>query len=197
GAFSRPKCRGRSRMRLRRRTGFTLIELLVVIAIIAILIGLLVPAVQKVRESAARAQCQNNLKQLALACHNYEGVFKALPPAGKGYGWCSSTPGGTGDSVILNMSGWVLVLPYIEQAALANRLKVNGAFSNQNTGYCCGFTGNANGTLAGNAATNGNGALMSTVLPIFSCPSDAGDRVQPAGSAYGPGGSLTGQHSNY
>src|SRR5262249_43091199 len=173
------------------------VERAVVMAIIAILIGLLVPAVQKVRESAARAQCQNNLKQLALACHNYEGVFKALPPAGKGYGWCSSTPGGTGDHVILNLSGCVLVLPYIEQAALGHRLNVTGAFSTKTTGYCGGFPGNANGTLAGSAATNGNGALMSTVLPIFICPSDAGDRVQPAGSAYGPGGSLTGQHSNY
>src|SRR5713226_3851460 len=83
-----------------RRSGFTLIELLVVIAIISILMGLLLPAVQKAREAASRISCANNLKQIGLAMHSYEGIHDRVPPSRLSEG----------------MATWlVLILPYVEQ----------------------------------------------------------------------------------
>ena len=95
------------------RTGFTLIELLVVIAIIAILIALLLPAVQQAREAARRSQCQNNLKQLGLALHNYHDAHAVFPP-----GAMTDQPG--------NSLGFhVLILPFVDQAPLYNTVDFN------------------------------------------------------------------------
>jgi prepilin-type N-terminal cleavage/methylation domain-containing protein/prepilin-type processing-associated H-X9-DG protein len=103
----------------RRRRGFTLIELLVVIAIIAILIGLLLPAVQKVRDAAARMQCQNNLKQIGLGLHNYESSNNFFPPA---YTVLQTSP---------SANSWgVFLLPYIEQDNLYKQYNLSATIGN-------------------------------------------------------------------
>ena len=103
----------------RRRVGFTLVELLVVIAIIGVLVGLLLPAVQAAREAARRMSCNNNLKQLVLASHNYESATKYLPAS-----WIAPGPSATGDG----WSAQARLLPYIENVALDSNVNYDAGY---------------------------------------------------------------------
>jgi prepilin-type processing-associated H-X9-DG protein/prepilin-type N-terminal cleavage/methylation domain-containing protein len=151
---------------------FTLVELLVVIAIIAILVGLLLPAVQKIRESAARMKCENNLKQLALACHQYHDTWGKLPPAVQMRSGVNRTHVNFSGSNIPNSRNFgpnwvVLVLPFIEEGPLYN----NVALSVKN--------------YMDNGDKNWR-TIRGTHLKFMLCPSDTG---QDAGSNYtGAGG---------
>ncbi len=140
------------------RNGFTLVELLVVIAIIGILIGMLLPAVQQVREAARRTQCSNNLKQLALACHNYESAHGQFPPGlnlpiGPGVFEDSDVHKKTGEEPINDSWGsWMVwCLPFMEQNNIYDALDLK-----QNHDYNC----------------IGNDSIGAKVIPSLICPSD-------------------------
>jgi prepilin-type N-terminal cleavage/methylation domain-containing protein/prepilin-type processing-associated H-X9-DG protein len=142
------------------RRGFTLIELLVVIAIIAILIALLVPAVQKVREAAARASCSNNLKQLALACHNYHNVDGHLPYGRKFDNWDTYT--------------WSeLVLPYIEQDNV-----YKGYSTLRDPNWDENYPG-PNGVIGDDPAERES---RSSIISTFLCPADGGPNTNEFGT---------------
>jgi prepilin-type N-terminal cleavage/methylation domain-containing protein/prepilin-type processing-associated H-X9-DG protein len=146
------------------RSGFTLIELLVVIAIIAILIGLLVPAVQKVREAAARAQCQNNLKQIGIALHGYHDVKKYLPPYGYDFTYNPRPTNPLGDQR-QGHSALGVILPYLEQGNVLNAVHIEYSVIDP-----------ANWPPNWGTAVGGL-----TVVPVYICPSTPGRQID-----YGP-----------
>jgi prepilin-type N-terminal cleavage/methylation domain-containing protein/prepilin-type processing-associated H-X9-DG protein len=163
---------------MRRRHGFTLIELLVVIAIIAILIGLLLPAVQKVREAAARMSCSNNLKQLGLALANYESSNQKLPPASQIPWWLNVQ----NKDDFLDFTkpfgpNWaVLLLPYIEQDNLYN------------LGNPMSYPGVP--IVQGAAPTGANQtwrSIVATDIKTFLCPSDGNNSQHYADPMVSPG----------
>jgi prepilin-type processing-associated H-X9-DG protein/prepilin-type N-terminal cleavage/methylation domain-containing protein len=138
----------------RSRVAFTLVELLVVIAIIGVLVALLLPAVQAARESARRMSCQNNLKQLGLAIHNYESAAKVLPPGGM--------PAPKNVAGNYGVSWFAIILPYMEGGNLYDKFDFEARTSNQ-TGvmYFNGSFGNAH---------NGNLVRGKFIQPLY-CPS--------------------------
>lgn len=126
------------------RNGFTLIELLVVIAIIAILIGLLLPAVQKVREAAARTKCTNNLKQIGLGFHNFHSAYERFPP-----GFISRATSTDGDSIGPGWGWGTMLLPYLEQENLYRQIDLTRGIEDP-----------------------ANAAARVQVVNLFLCPSD-------------------------
>ncbi len=144
------------------RAGFTLIELLVVIAIAATLIALLLPAVQRARESARRTQCRSNLKQIGLALQNYHDTHSIFPPALINSGDCANT---SFYSFSLNHTGWTMLLPYLDQAPLYGQFDFDIASGPSQRPSAPPVVG-----LPPQAPT-------STILQMLLCPSDESPRL--------------------
>jgi prepilin-type N-terminal cleavage/methylation domain-containing protein len=186
-------------LRRSRKAGFTLIELLVVIAIIAILIGLLVPAVQKVREAAARTQCSNNLKQISLAAHTYHDAYKRLPPGGLVSKFAKNVnPEWTFDSVEPGFGGpytgpLAFLLPYVEQGNVYKLLNPD-LFKFDTTAGAWAYNTPPFDFKSGVPSNFQNGTgypqVCSAFIPTYVCPSDTAD--QSVSVQYPSGGIIDG-----
>ena len=185
-----------------RRRGFTLIELLVVIAIIAILVALLLPAVQQVREAARKSQCQDHLHNLGIALHDYEVSFGAYPYSSSHSGVVTAPAASdirtARHTNVLNHRGWLMVLPFMEQKPLYDRFN----FSLAAGGRAVNGGTVPSGLNPGDAG-NANDVVVSTTIDLFLCPSDSGRQklisdVNSAHYGIAPGStSLPGALTNY
>jgi prepilin-type N-terminal cleavage/methylation domain-containing protein len=182
-----------SSCRCRPHSGLTLVEVLVVIAIIGLLAGLLLPAVQSVRESARRSHCANNLSQLGKALSGYQARDGRFPAAGRGYSWCStlrsgSSHGAVGDTRIYNSNGLVELLPFIDQQSIYDRFDHTKPYSDCGGPTANGQTNfpNTHGTI--DPVPTSNITARNTVLPAFRCPSDS-QTPKPINTVYGSGAS--------
>jgi prepilin-type N-terminal cleavage/methylation domain-containing protein len=146
------------------RRGFTLVELLVVIAIIGILVGLLLPAVQQIREAARRTQCLNNLKQLGLAAHNYESAYKRFPP---GFNGALPVPGDYSRNS--NIGHLVYLLPYVEQQSIYDAWASKKDLSPDGPSLP---TGRYDDWWVSISAANSCRDDLKYSVPTFECPSD-------------------------
>lgn len=146
----------------RLQAGFTLIEVFVTLAVIAVLMALLLPAVQSARAAARRSECRNRLKQVALAFHNHEETFKRLPGNGWGFLWVGDPNRGTDRS---QPGGWTYsLLPFLEQSALWKR----------------GLG------LSGSALSNALTEVRQTPIPVYQCPDRTGVGLSPANLLFPP-----------